>query len=196
MENAVGFFADLGEAVPDLPVMVYANRFFFKFDFPVEFWQGIAAKAPDGHRDEGRLPAHPGAPRRRRPPGQLHDRRGHHRDALPARARVRSPRPGRPRPRWVPSRGSRSSTRSSEGRRPPRRRRCSPTSRVCRCRSRTSPTSTSTTSSSRRRASTPRATRSAARPARRTATSRRLERGRGDQRQGLGRDAREVRQAG
>jgi dihydrodipicolinate synthase/N-acetylneuraminate lyase len=46
MENAVGFFADLGEAVPDLPVMVYANRFFFKFDFPVEFWQGIVAKAP------------------------------------------------------------------------------------------------------------------------------------------------------
>ena len=29
MENAVGFFADLSEAVPDLPVMVYANRFFF-----------------------------------------------------------------------------------------------------------------------------------------------------------------------
>jgi len=46
MENAVGFFADLSEAVPDLPVMVYANRFFFKFDFPVEFWQGIVAKAP------------------------------------------------------------------------------------------------------------------------------------------------------
>jgi len=46
MENAVGFFADLAEAVPDLPIMVYANRFFFKFDFPVEFWQGIVAKAP------------------------------------------------------------------------------------------------------------------------------------------------------
>lgn len=46
MENAVGFFADLSEAVPDMPVMVYANRFFFKFDFPVEFWQGIVAKAP------------------------------------------------------------------------------------------------------------------------------------------------------
>ena len=26
--------------------MVYANSFFFKFDFPVHFWQGIAAKAP------------------------------------------------------------------------------------------------------------------------------------------------------
>jgi dihydrodipicolinate synthase/N-acetylneuraminate lyase len=46
MENAIGFFSDLSEAVPDLPVMVYANRFFFKFDFPVEFWQGIVAKAP------------------------------------------------------------------------------------------------------------------------------------------------------
>lgn len=46
LENAVGFFADLAQAVPDMPVMVYANRFFFKFDFPVEFWAGIAAKAP------------------------------------------------------------------------------------------------------------------------------------------------------
>jgi len=46
MDNAVGFFADLGEAVPDLPIMVYANSFFFKFDFSVPFWEGIAAKAP------------------------------------------------------------------------------------------------------------------------------------------------------
>ena len=46
MDNAVGFFADLGEAVPDLPIMVYANSFFFKFDFSVRFWEGIAAKAP------------------------------------------------------------------------------------------------------------------------------------------------------
>lgn len=46
MDNAVGFYADLAEAVPDLPVMVYANRFFFKFDFPVEFWGRIAAEAP------------------------------------------------------------------------------------------------------------------------------------------------------
>jgi dihydrodipicolinate synthase/N-acetylneuraminate lyase len=44
--NAVGFFADLAEAVSDLPVMVYANRFFFKYDFPVEFWSAIAAEAP------------------------------------------------------------------------------------------------------------------------------------------------------
>ena len=46
MDNAVGFFADLAEAVPDLPIMVYANSFFFKFDFSVRFWEGIAAKAP------------------------------------------------------------------------------------------------------------------------------------------------------
>jgi dihydrodipicolinate synthase/N-acetylneuraminate lyase len=46
VENAVGFFADLSEAVPDLPVMVYSNSWFFKFDFPPEFWAGVAAKAP------------------------------------------------------------------------------------------------------------------------------------------------------
>ncbi len=46
MDNAVGFYADLAEAMPDMPVMIYANRFFFKFDFPVAFWKLIAEKAP------------------------------------------------------------------------------------------------------------------------------------------------------
>ncbi|HEY8216930.1 MAG TPA: dihydrodipicolinate synthase family protein [Acidimicrobiia bacterium] len=46
VENAVGFHADLSDAVPDLPVLVYANGFFFKFAYPLEFWEGIAAKAP------------------------------------------------------------------------------------------------------------------------------------------------------
>jgi dihydrodipicolinate synthase/N-acetylneuraminate lyase len=46
MENAVGFFEDLGQAVPDLPILVYANSFFFKFDFPVAFWAAIAERAP------------------------------------------------------------------------------------------------------------------------------------------------------
>lgn len=46
LENAVGFYADLATAVPDLPVLVYGNSFFFKFDYPVEFWQGIVASAP------------------------------------------------------------------------------------------------------------------------------------------------------
>jgi dihydrodipicolinate synthase/N-acetylneuraminate lyase len=45
-ENAVGFYADLAEAVPELPVLVYANSFFFKFDFSVTFWKGIAQSAP------------------------------------------------------------------------------------------------------------------------------------------------------
>lgn len=46
VEGAVRFFADLADAVPDLPVLVYANSFFFKFDFPLEFWEGIAERAP------------------------------------------------------------------------------------------------------------------------------------------------------
>jgi trans-o-hydroxybenzylidenepyruvate hydratase-aldolase len=46
VSNAVRFFADLSEAVPDLPVMVYSNSWFFKFDFPPEFWAGVAATAP------------------------------------------------------------------------------------------------------------------------------------------------------
>jgi dihydrodipicolinate synthase/N-acetylneuraminate lyase len=46
LENAIGFHADLAEAVPDLPLLVYANRFFFKFEYPVEFWRGIADRCP------------------------------------------------------------------------------------------------------------------------------------------------------
>lgn len=45
-ENAVQFFADLGEAVPDMPVMIYANARFFKSTFPTSFWAGVAKKAP------------------------------------------------------------------------------------------------------------------------------------------------------
>lgn len=44
--NAVGFHADLAEAVPDMPLLVYANRFFFKFEYPIEFWQGVAQRCP------------------------------------------------------------------------------------------------------------------------------------------------------
>lgn len=44
--NAVGFFADLSAAVPDLAVMVYSNSWFFKSTFPPEFWEGVAATAP------------------------------------------------------------------------------------------------------------------------------------------------------
>jgi len=45
LENSVQFFADLGEAVPDMPVMVYSNAMFFKSTFPVPFWAGLAKKA-------------------------------------------------------------------------------------------------------------------------------------------------------
>jgi trans-o-hydroxybenzylidenepyruvate hydratase-aldolase len=44
IENAVRFYADLGEAVPDMPVLVYANARFFKSDFPTIFWDGMAKK--------------------------------------------------------------------------------------------------------------------------------------------------------
>jgi trans-o-hydroxybenzylidenepyruvate hydratase-aldolase len=46
IENAVQFYADLSEAVPDLPVMIYSNSWFFKSSFPPEFWAGVARCAP------------------------------------------------------------------------------------------------------------------------------------------------------
>lgn len=46
LENSVQFFADLGEAVPGMPIMIYANSMFFKSSFPTEFWEGVAKRAP------------------------------------------------------------------------------------------------------------------------------------------------------
>jgi dihydrodipicolinate synthase/N-acetylneuraminate lyase len=46
LDHAVRFFADLSEALPDLPVLVYANPMFFKFDFGPSFFSGVRAKAP------------------------------------------------------------------------------------------------------------------------------------------------------
>jgi trans-o-hydroxybenzylidenepyruvate hydratase-aldolase len=46
IENSVQFFADLGQAVPDMPIMVYANPMFFKSTFPTVFWEGVAKHAP------------------------------------------------------------------------------------------------------------------------------------------------------
>lgn len=46
LENAVDFFGDLSEAVPDMPIMIYANAMFFKSNFPTAFWAGVAKKAP------------------------------------------------------------------------------------------------------------------------------------------------------
>ncbi len=46
LENSVRYFADVAEAVPDMPILVYSNSMFFKTDFPVEFWAGLAKTAP------------------------------------------------------------------------------------------------------------------------------------------------------
>jgi trans-o-hydroxybenzylidenepyruvate hydratase-aldolase len=46
LTNSIQFYADLSEAVPDMAIMVYSNSNFFKSDFPVEFWEGAAKKAP------------------------------------------------------------------------------------------------------------------------------------------------------
>jgi trans-o-hydroxybenzylidenepyruvate hydratase-aldolase len=46
IENSVQFFADLSEAVLDMPIMIYANARFFKSLFPTSFWSGVAKKAP------------------------------------------------------------------------------------------------------------------------------------------------------
>ncbi len=43
LENAVGFVEDVSQAVPDLPTMIYSNKFFFKFEFPTEFWRRVAS---------------------------------------------------------------------------------------------------------------------------------------------------------
>jgi trans-o-hydroxybenzylidenepyruvate hydratase-aldolase len=45
IENAVQFYADLGEAVSDMPILVYANARVFKSDFPTAFWEKLAHKA-------------------------------------------------------------------------------------------------------------------------------------------------------
>jgi len=39
---AAQFYRDLAEAVPDMPVCIYANSFVFKFDFPPPFWAQVA----------------------------------------------------------------------------------------------------------------------------------------------------------
>ncbi len=46
LSNAVRFFADLSEAVPDMPIMIYSNSRVFKYNFPREFWVGVAERAP------------------------------------------------------------------------------------------------------------------------------------------------------
>ena len=45
-EMAVRYYAEISEAVPDMAIMAYANARAFRYDFPAEFWAGVAAKAP------------------------------------------------------------------------------------------------------------------------------------------------------
>jgi trans-o-hydroxybenzylidenepyruvate hydratase-aldolase len=46
LENSIRWFEDLGEAVPEMAIMVYSNSRFFKSMFPREFWFGVADRAP------------------------------------------------------------------------------------------------------------------------------------------------------
>ncbi len=40
-QNMNDWWKDLGEALPDFPIMVYSNSNFFKTSFPVSFWEGV-----------------------------------------------------------------------------------------------------------------------------------------------------------
>ena len=73
LANAVRFYADLAEAVPEMPILVYGNSFFFKFDYPVEFWQGCRVSADDDCL-QGWIPIHPGGVRGGQGAGEFHER--------------------------------------------------------------------------------------------------------------------------
>lgn len=45
-EMAVDYYSQVSEAFPDLAIMAYANARAFRYQFPVEFWEGVATKAP------------------------------------------------------------------------------------------------------------------------------------------------------
>jgi dihydrodipicolinate synthase/N-acetylneuraminate lyase len=45
-EMAVRYYAEISEAVPGLAIMAYANARAFRYNFPAEFWAGVAEKAP------------------------------------------------------------------------------------------------------------------------------------------------------
>ncbi len=46
LDMAVRHYADISDAFPDFPVMIYANARAFRFNFGVDFWRGIGQKAP------------------------------------------------------------------------------------------------------------------------------------------------------
>ncbi len=46
IENSIQWYTDFSEAMPDFPVLVYANASFFKSTFPTALWAGIGKRAP------------------------------------------------------------------------------------------------------------------------------------------------------
>ena len=62
IENSVRWFADLGEAVPDMAIMVYSNAMFFKSTFPLPFWVGVRKKAPTVITNKITQPRHHAGP--------------------------------------------------------------------------------------------------------------------------------------
>jgi trans-o-hydroxybenzylidenepyruvate hydratase-aldolase len=46
LDMAVKFYADVSQAFPDFPIMVYANPRAFRFPFDADFWERVVAKAP------------------------------------------------------------------------------------------------------------------------------------------------------
>lgn len=45
-DMAVRFYADVAEAFPDFPIMVYANPRAFRYEFGADFWGPVSEKAP------------------------------------------------------------------------------------------------------------------------------------------------------
>jgi len=45
-DMAVRYYAEISEAVPRLSIMAYANARAFRYNFPAEFWAGVADRAP------------------------------------------------------------------------------------------------------------------------------------------------------
>jgi trans-o-hydroxybenzylidenepyruvate hydratase-aldolase len=46
VDMAVKFYADVAEAFPDFPIMVYANSRAFRFEFGADFWGPVTKNAP------------------------------------------------------------------------------------------------------------------------------------------------------
>jgi dihydrodipicolinate synthase/N-acetylneuraminate lyase len=46
LDMAVKFYAEVSQAFPDFPIMVYANPRAFRFPFDADFWERVVAQAP------------------------------------------------------------------------------------------------------------------------------------------------------